>query len=94
MTLINKRSRMVSIRLSDDEFRKLHEVCATTGARSISDLARDAMHKLMANGVCHEREADGVCERLQSLDERVTQLQQEMTRLASLVGVTAMGEGQ
>ena len=73
MTLINKRTRMVSIRLSDDEFRKLHEVCATTGARSISDLARDAMHRLMKDGDCAN--GDGICERLQTLDERVSRLE-------------------
>jgi len=75
MTLINKRNRMVSIRLSDDEFRKLHEVCAMTGARSISDLARDAMHRLMAHGGCADRDGNGVCERLQTLDERVARLE-------------------
>ena len=75
MTLINKRTRMVSIRLSDEELRKLHEVCATTGARSISDLARDAMHKLIAGGYCPDMDGNGVCERLQTLDERVAKLE-------------------
>lgn len=78
MTLINKRTRMVSIRLSDAEFRKLREVCATTGARSISDLARDAMHRLMNDGGCTERDGDGMCERLQTLDERVARLESLM----------------
>lgn len=75
---------MVSIRLSDDEFRKLHEVCETTGARSISDLARGAMQKMMGDG-------DGVGERLRVLDQRVTKLQKEMTRLTSLVGACEEG---
>lgn len=75
MTLINKRNRMVSIRLSDEEFRKLHEVCATLGARSISDLARDAMHRMMRDGPCAEREADIMCEQLHTLNERVSKLE-------------------
>lgn len=86
MTLINKRNRMVSIRLSDDEFRKLHEVCASTGARSISDLAREAMHRMIPAGQFREGNGDEVHERLQSLDERLTELQREVARVASRLG--------
>jgi len=87
MTLLTKRSRMVSIRLSDEEFRRLRELCTATGARSLSDLARDAMHRLMAgvgpgNGASDER----LTERVAELDQRLNHLQERVSRLALLVG--------
>jgi len=39
---------MISIRLSDDEYVGLKRLCAVSGARSVSDLARDAMHVLLS----------------------------------------------
>lgn len=43
MTLRNPRSRTISIRLSDEEYVRLKRLCAVTGARSVSELTRDAM---------------------------------------------------
>lgn len=41
---------MISVRLSEEEYSALKRVCLVTGARSVSDLARDAMRVLL-NGV-------------------------------------------
>jgi len=38
---------MISVRLSDEEYAALMRLCIVTGARSISDLARDAMRVLL-----------------------------------------------
>ncbi|MGD0002117.1 MAG: hypothetical protein ABSE21_18625 [Bryobacteraceae bacterium] len=73
---------MVSIRLSDEEFRRLRELCMTTGARSLSDLARDAMHRLIAG----DGTGEGLTERVAELDQRLSHLQEKVTRLALLVG--------
>ncbi len=80
MTLFNKRSKMVSIRLSDEEFRRLREVCEATGARSISDLAREAMHRLvdMPHGGHAPMES-----RLEQLDQKVSNLQARLDKLAA-----------
>lgn len=43
MTIRNPRSRTISIRLSEEEYVRLKRLCAVTGARSVSDLTRDAM---------------------------------------------------
>ena len=43
MTVLNPRSRTISIRLSEEEFLTLKHLCSVTGARSVSDLTRDAM---------------------------------------------------
>jgi hypothetical protein len=34
---------MISVRLSEEEYASLRHLCTLTGARSVSDLARDAM---------------------------------------------------
>jgi hypothetical protein len=47
MTVTKPRSRMISVRLSEDEYLALQQLCTVTGARSISDLTRDAMQGLL-----------------------------------------------
>ena len=34
---------MISVRLSEEEYSALRRLCSVTGARSVSDLTRDAM---------------------------------------------------
>jgi len=82
MGQLSKRSKMVSIRLSDEEFRRLRELCMTSGARSLSDLARDAMHRLIAG----DGTGEGLPERVAELDQRLSHLQEKVSRLALLVG--------
>jgi len=50
MTILKPRVRMISVRLSEEEYLALKRVCAVTGARSVSDLTRDALRVLL-NGV-------------------------------------------
>lgn len=47
MTVLKARSRMISIRLSEDEYSALMNLRTASGARSVSDLARDAMRMLV-----------------------------------------------
>ena len=58
MTVLNPRSRMISIRLSEEEYSALRRLCSVTGARSVSDLTRDAMRALL-NGT-ERRDAVGI----------------------------------
>lgn len=51
MRVLRPRSRIVSIRMSEEEFSTLRRICATTGARSVSDLAREAMRGLLNGGI-------------------------------------------
>jgi hypothetical protein len=41
---------MVSFRLSEEEYEGLKHICITVGARSLSDIARDAVQRLLSNG--------------------------------------------
>ena len=78
MALMSRRSRMVSIRLSDEEFKQLLEACHAHGARSISDLAREAMHRMVLNGKANGPELG---EKVRELDARLAVLQDEVARL-------------
>jgi hypothetical protein len=49
MTVLKPRSRMISVRLSEDEYSALQHFCEVTGARSVSDLTRDAVRALMGS---------------------------------------------
>ncbi len=89
MTLFNKRCRMVSIRLSDEEYRQLHEACSATGARSVSDLAREAMRQIIdgkTNGHNSTKPNGGVYERLDEMHGKIESLQAEVARLGAVLG--------
>jgi hypothetical protein len=53
MTVLKPRSRMISVRLSEEEYSALRGLCLVTGARSVSDLMRDAMRGFL-NGTSRE----------------------------------------
>lgn len=78
MTVLKLRKRMISVRLSDDEYSALKALCVIRGNRSVSDLTRDAVRGLLSG---KERE-DVFTERLEEfrlqikvLDRRIAQLQ-------------------
>jgi Arc/MetJ-type ribon-helix-helix transcriptional regulator len=50
MKALQRRTRMISVRLSEEEYSALRRLCFITGARSVSDLTRDAMRKLLKGG--------------------------------------------
>ena len=85
MTLLDRRSKMVSFRLSPREYQRLQNACAQYGVRSVSELARAAMDHIIrsapapANGSGHWR--DEVSE----LRDRVRNLSTELERLAARV---------
>jgi hypothetical protein len=43
LPVLNPRTRLVNFRVSEDEFQRLKETCARSGARSVSDFARAAV---------------------------------------------------
>lgn len=72
---------MISVRLSEEEYLALRRLCSLSGARSVSDLARDAMNVLLkAPG----REGalgshfDELYSQVRSLDRKIEQLVAEI----------------
>lgn len=73
---------MICVRLSEDEYVALRELCSMTGARSVSDLTRDAMRaflngsredtiNLRMNDICAH--VDNWGRRVEELFEKVSQ---------------------
>ena len=68
---------MLSVRLSEEEYLRLKQLCAVTGARSVSDLTRDAM-RVVINGVNRDDvlglRLDEFRSQLKNLDRKIDQL--------------------
>ena len=82
MNVLKRRSRMVSFRLSEEEYESLKDICLTAGARSISDIARDAVHRLIGNEGEQKKDLET---QLRLLNERIDAIDQEVRRLAGRV---------
>jgi Arc/MetJ-type ribon-helix-helix transcriptional regulator len=84
MTVLKPRSRMISVRLSEEEYSALRRLCSDTGARSVSDLTRDAMRALL-NGPHQGDEGDSdmaeVRAQMKNLDIKVERLAAEITTI-------------
>lgn len=84
MTVLNPRSRMISVRLSEEEYSALRRLCSITGARSVSDLTRDAMRVLL-NGAGREEvvgiHVDEFRTQMRNLDRKIERLAADITSL-------------
>jgi hypothetical protein len=79
------RTRMVSFRLSEDEYARLKDLSLTECARSVSEFARAALCKLPgANG----DSATTAGPRMEKLEGAVRQLRTEMHQLRQMVETT------
>ncbi len=82
MAVRKPRSRMISVRLSEEEYSALRELCSATGARSVSDITRDAMRVLL-DDVNRVNTAgsrwDEFRSQMRILDKRIEQLAAEIT---------------
>jgi hypothetical protein len=77
-----KKSKMVSFRLSGDEYRLLQTACGKSGARSVSELARAAMQKIILEDGFSSASAEG---EIRELKLKLNVLAAEMERLSRLV---------
>jgi hypothetical protein len=78
--MLKKRSRTVSFRLSDDEYKSLKSVSATCGARSVSEFTRSVACHMNAG---HDGdEVDKLQESLRALNERMEMLDHSIQMLA------------
>jgi hypothetical protein len=92
MAVLKRRSRIVSVRLSEQEYQELLSCCLNRGARSVSDLAREAMQGLLASGASNGN-GDGLGVEVEKLHGRMEQLDHELKRLASLVNKGSAAAG-
>ena len=80
LTILKPRSRSISIRLSEEEYSALREVCTETGSRCISEVTRDAVCSFV--DATHRGEPKGgisqVQARMKSLEKKIKQLTEEI----------------
>lgn len=82
MPVLKPRSRMISIRLSEEEYFELRRLCAVTGARSVSDLARDALHLVLGrprSAVETGSQMEEFLSQMNSLNQKVERLTAELS---------------
>jgi polyhydroxyalkanoate synthesis regulator phasin len=82
MTVPSPRSRMVSVRLSEEEFLALRRVCSLTRARSVSELTREAMRAVLRDVNRDDllgRHLDEFRAEIKSLERKVEQLEAKIT---------------
>ena len=87
MAVIKPRSRMISVRLSEDEYSALLQLCLTTGARSVSDLTRDAMRALLVSST----RDNGFDNYVEEFRNQISKLDRKVEELAKRV---ASSEGK
>ena len=50
MRVRDPKSRLISFRLSESEYRALQEICDANEERSLSEFVRNTMHQITGNG--------------------------------------------
>lgn len=84
MPVFNPRNRLVNFRLSEEEFEKLRASSALSGARSLSDFARNAVMRSVAH-TAPEAAASSSDIRVPSIDRKVLELEARVAELVSLI---------
>jgi len=97
MAVLKPRERLVYFRISEDEFHQFVGLCEKEGARSVSDLARSAVQRLIADGD-REREQKELAPRIELLDKLIAEVRLQLQVLAAIQGrpaaMPANGAGQ
>jgi hypothetical protein len=78
MPVLKPRNRLVYFRISEDEYRRLADICAAGGARSMSDLARSALTRMTGDhdhGPALDTLLRSIEQVMERLDELTTRLQ-------------------
>jgi hypothetical protein len=89
MSVLKPRNRLVYFRVSEDEFQQFNQMCESVGARSISDLARSAIQRMIQQDGNHQPQiADPVAAKLTILETIVCDLDRKVQQLTALIGWT------
>src|SRR5271155_5484915 len=91
VAVLKPRERLVYFRVSEDEFRQFVSVCEQAGARSVSDLARNAVQRLIAEGE-RQREGQELEQKMRVLENLIAAVTEQLQLLRTsqnLEGMTA-----
>jgi hypothetical protein len=81
VAVLKPRERLVYFRVSEDEFRQFVSVCEQAGARSVSDLARNAVQRLIADGQ-RNREDNSIDQKIQVLERLIAAVTEQLQLLS------------
>lgn len=97
MAVLVPRIRTIGIRLSEEEYSALEKFCVESGARSLSDLARNAI----CSFVNHANQESALASAVSAHSAQVKRLEQRMEQLTSEIALlkagnkpNAMGDGR
>lgn len=83
MAVLKPRKRLVYFRVSEEEFQRFSIMCDSTEARSLSDLARTALERMMHDGNAGAEVK--LTQKLALLDDLIQKLQSKLYQLDHLV---------
>ena len=84
MAVLIPRIRTINVRLSDEEYLALERFCVASGARSISDLVRNTMNRLVSGANRDDLLASSVNEysaHVKDLELKISELAAELESL-------------
>jgi hypothetical protein len=88
VAVMKPRERLVYFRISEDEFRQFVTVCEQVGARSMSDLARNAVQGLIAHGQ-RQQQAEVLDEKMHVLEDLIAAVTEQLRMLSAARGNAA-----
>jgi len=84
VAVLKPRERLVYFRISEDEFHQFLGVCEQEGARSVSDLARSAVQRLITDGN-RDREERELAPKVEILEQLIGELTAQVRLLTTLL---------
>ncbi len=83
MSRLERKTRTISLRISEQEYETLKNAYATQGARTLSEFARVAMHHVIGqNGGAH---SEGLEMQILALTGKLAHLEEQVSRLARVL---------
>jgi hypothetical protein len=92
VAVLKPRERLVYFRISEDEFHQFLGVCEQEGARSVSDLARSAVQRLITDGN-RDREERELAPKVELLEQLIGELTAQVRLLTTLLQKQNGGDG-
>ena len=89
---MNRMSKMVSFRLSAEEFELFRDHCSAINARSVSEMAREAVHHYMENQQS-DSDAD-LRTKVLTLESKIEVLESEVAHVSHRIQVLSGTEEQ
>lgn len=82
MAVLKRKTKMISLRLSPEEYEALRSLYRVHGSRSVSEFARTAMQRVIAETVSPQQTLES---HIQELNSKMTSIDQEVARLVGLI---------